>query len=42
MQDFEIHQSTNPMYNKAVVRVSIYREHRQTIQYISPQAASYP
>ena len=25
-------QSTNPEFNKAVVRVNIFREHRQTIQ----------
>ncbi|XP_066922128.1 RNA cytidine acetyltransferase-like [Clytia hemisphaerica] len=34
--DYEIIQSTNPDFNKAVVRVNIFREHRQTIQYISP------
>lgn len=30
--DYELVQSTNPAYNKAVVRVNIFREHRQTIQ----------
>ena len=32
--DYEIIQSTNPDFNKAVVRVNIFREHRQTIQVI--------
>ena len=32
--DYEIIQSTNPEFNKAVVRVNIYQEHRQTIQVI--------
>jgi N-acetyltransferase 10 len=35
-EDYEIIQSTNPEFNKAVVRVNIYHEHRQTIQYIHP------
>lgn len=35
--DYEILQSTNPEFNNAVVRVNIYRDHRQTIQYIRPQ-----
>ncbi|KAL0478988.1 N-acetyltransferase [Acrasis kona] len=35
--DYEIVQSQNPAFNKAVVRVNIYRQHRQTIQYIQPQ-----
>ncbi|KAH9192789.1 hypothetical protein AeNC1_005236 [Aphanomyces euteiches] len=34
--DYEIIQSTNPEFNHAVVRVNIFREHRQTIQYIQP------
>ncbi|OQS05481.1 N-acetyltransferase 10 [Thraustotheca clavata] len=34
--DYEIIQSTNPEFNRAVVRVNIFREHRQTIQYIQP------
>jgi len=34
--DYEIIQSTNPDFNKAIVRVNIFRDHRQTIQYISP------
>ena len=31
-EDYEIIQSTNPEFNKAVVRVNIYQEHRQTVQ----------
>lgn len=30
--DYDLVQSTNPEFNKAVIRVNIYREHRQTIQ----------
>lgn len=30
--DYDIAQSTNPEFNKAIVRVNIFREHRQTIQ----------
>lgn len=29
--DYEIMQSTNPEFNHAVVRVNIFRDHRQTI-----------
>ncbi|ODV85033.1 hypothetical protein CANARDRAFT_28753 [[Candida] arabinofermentans NRRL YB-2248] len=36
-QDYDIVQSTNPAFAKAIVRVDIKRSgHRQTIQYISP------
>lgn len=35
--DYDIIQSTNPDFNKAIVRVDIKRSHRQTIQYIIPQ-----
>ena len=35
--DYELVQSTNPDFHKAVVRVNIFRQHRQTIQYISPE-----
>jgi N-acetyltransferase 10 len=38
-EDYSIIQSTNPDFNKAIVRVNIYRQHRQTIQYIRPQDA---
>lgn len=35
--DYDIVQSTNPAFNKAVVRVDIKRHsHRQTVQYIAP------
>ncbi|KAF8757943.1 RNA cytidine acetyltransferase 1 [Rhizoctonia solani] len=37
--DYDIVQSTNPDFNKAIVRVNVFREHRQTIQYIQPQDA---
>ena len=41
--DYEIIQSTNPEFNKAIVRVNIFRDHRQTIQvykgYISSKYA---
>jgi N-acetyltransferase 10 len=30
-------ESTNPQFGKAIVRVNIFRNHRQTIQYIQPQ-----
>ncbi|XP_057659508.1 RNA cytidine acetyltransferase isoform X1 [Diorhabda carinulata] len=34
--DYGLMQSTNPEFNKAVIRVNVFREHRQTIQYIHP------
>jgi N-acetyltransferase 10 len=34
--DYDIIQSTNPSFNKCIVRVDVKRDHRQTIQYISP------
>lgn len=37
--DYTILQSTNPDFNKAIVRVNIHRQHRQTVQYIQPQDA---
>jgi N-acetyltransferase 10 len=37
--DYTIIQSTNPDFNKAIVRVNLHRQHRQTIQYIQPQDA---
>jgi N-acetyltransferase 10 len=33
--DYDVAQSTNPDFNKAIVRVNIFREHRQTIQVLS-------
>ncbi|CAN3374470.1 hypothetical protein DIURU_000655 [Diutina rugosa] len=36
--DYDIIQSTNPSFNKAIVRVDIkHADHRQVIQYIAPQ-----
>lgn len=35
--DYAIHQSTHPSLAGCIVRVSIFRTHRQTIQYIAPQ-----
>eukprot|EP01101_Sappina_pedata_P010021 TRINITY_DN6209_c0_g1_i1.p1 TRINITY_DN6209_c0_g1~~TRINITY_DN6209_c0_g1_i1.p1 ORF type:complete len:1101 (-),score=571.46 TRINITY_DN6209_c0_g1_i1:37-3276(-) len=35
--DYEFVESTNPEFNHAIVRVNIFRTHRQTIQYIQPQ-----
>ncbi|KIK34278.1 hypothetical protein CY34DRAFT_813025 [Suillus luteus UH-Slu-Lm8-n1] len=37
--DYDIAQSTNPEFNKAIVRVNVFRQHRQTIQYIQPEDA---
>jgi N-acetyltransferase 10 len=37
--DYDIIQSTNPSFNKAIVRVNVFRNHRQTIQYIRPEDA---
>ncbi|KAF5348578.1 hypothetical protein D9756_009670 [Leucocoprinus leucothites] len=37
--DYDIAQSTNPEFNKAIVRVNVFRDHRQTIQYIQPEDA---
>lgn len=37
--DYTIIQSTNPEFNKAIVRVNVHRQHRQTIQYIQPHDA---
>lgn len=34
--DYDLVQSTNPAFQKAIVRVNIFREHRQTIQWIQP------
>jgi N-acetyltransferase 10 len=38
---YTIVQSTNPNFNKAIIRVNIFRNHRQIIQYIRPQVLSY-
>jgi N-acetyltransferase 10 len=34
--DYTIIRSTNPDFNKAIIRVNITRNNRQTVQYISP------
>uniref|UniRef100_U5EMW5 RNA cytidine acetyltransferase n=1 Tax=Corethrella appendiculata TaxID=1370023 RepID=U5EMW5_9DIPT len=34
--DYTIIRSTNPDFNKAIIRINITRNNRQTIQYISP------
>ena len=36
--DYTIIQSTNPDFNKAIVRVNVHRQHRQTIQYIQRES----
>ncbi|KAK9836541.1 hypothetical protein WJX74_002758 [Apatococcus lobatus] len=35
--DYDLKESTNPAFGKAIVRVNIFRQHRQTVQYIQPQ-----
>jgi len=30
--DYDIVQSTNPEFRKAIVRVNVFRDHRQTVQ----------
>ena len=37
--DYDIIKSSNKDWNDAIVRVNIFRNHRQTIQYIQPQDA---
>ncbi|KAG2711709.1 hypothetical protein I3760_04G089400 [Carya illinoinensis] len=34
--DFDVVKSNNPEFKKAIVRINIYKQHRQTIQYIQP------
>ncbi|XP_059432012.1 RNA cytidine acetyltransferase 2-like [Corylus avellana] len=34
--DFDVVKSSSPEFKKATVRINIYRQHRQTIQYIQP------
>ena len=38
-EDYTFTQSPNPNFNKAVVRVDVFRDNRQTIQYIQPTDA---
>ena len=35
--DYTVVESTNPDFNKAVVRINVFRDHRQTVQYVLPQ-----
>ncbi|KAH6867661.1 N-acetyltransferase 10 [Coprinopsis sp. MPI-PUGE-AT-0042] len=37
--DYDIAQSTNPEFGNAIVRVNVFRDHRQTVQYIAPEDA---
>lgn len=37
--DYEAVQSTNPDFHGAMVRINVFRDHRQTIQYIDPADA---
>ena len=37
--DYDLVESTNPAFNKAIVRVNVFRTHRQTVQFVSPQHA---
>lgn len=34
--DYDILQSTNPAFHNSIVRVNVFRDHRQTIQWIVP------
>jgi N-acetyltransferase 10 len=38
-QHFDIIQSNNPEFNKAVVRINVYKTHRQFVQYVLPADA---
>lgn len=35
--DYDLVESTNPELGKAIIRVNVFRDHRQTVQYIQPQ-----
>eukprot|EP00271_Cylindrocystis_brebissonii_P001199 TRINITY_DN11501_c0_g1_i1.p1 TRINITY_DN11501_c0_g1~~TRINITY_DN11501_c0_g1_i1.p1 ORF type:complete len:745 (-),score=153.66 TRINITY_DN11501_c0_g1_i1:169-2319(-) len=37
--DYDLVESTRAEFNRAIVRVNVYRKHRQTVQYIQPQHA---
>lgn len=39
--DYEILRSTNPEFKGAVIRLNVFREHRQIIQYIHPNDSHY-
>lgn len=34
--DYDVVKSVNPEFKKATVRINIYKQHRQTIQYVQP------
>ncbi|KDP35269.1 hypothetical protein JCGZ_09428 [Jatropha curcas] len=34
--DYDVVKSVNPEFKKATVRINVYKQHRQTIQYIQP------
>ncbi|CAL1380077.1 unnamed protein product [Linum trigynum] len=34
--DYDVVKSVNPEFKKSIVRINIYKQHRQTIQYIQP------
>jgi N-acetyltransferase 10 len=35
--DYNLIESTNPALNKAIVRLDVFRQHRQTVQYVQPK-----
>ena len=35
-QNFDVIQSTNPDFNKAIIRINIYKTHRQFVQFVLP------
>lgn len=38
--DYDLVESNNPAFAKAIVRVNVFKNHRQTVQYIQPQHAA--
>jgi len=38
---YDIIQSTNPDFNKSIIRVNIFKTHRQVVQYILPTDAQF-
>ncbi|DBA78245.1 TPA: hypothetical protein ACH3X2_008199 [Trebouxia sp. C0005] len=38
--DYDLVESTNPAFAKAIVRVNVFKNHRQTVQFIQPQHAA--
>ncbi|CAN0865244.1 RNA cytidine acetyltransferase 1 [Linum grandiflorum] len=38
--DYDVVQSSNSEFKKAIVRINIYKQHRQTIQYIQPHESA--